>query len=234
MSVTDLKKELRKFERPEKAKILCRFFKTGPGEYAEGDQFLGLKTDETRSVAKKFPDLTFPDLAELLSSKIHEERVVALMILNRQFENANLDKKKEIYEFYLENIHGINNWDLVDGSAPRIVGGYLDLTNSDRKILYEFAKSNNLWKRRIAILATLFFIGKGEFTDSLKISEILLLDREDLIHKAVGWMLREIGKRDISVLESFLKKNLRKLPRTTLRYAIERFPEAKRRAYLKG
>jgi len=229
-----LKKDLRKFAKPSKAKILQRFFKTGPGEYAEGDIFLGLKTDETKSVAKKYEDLSLPELKKLLLSKIHEERVTAVMILNRRFLRADPKKKKVIYQFYLENISGINNWDLVDGSAPVIIGGYLDVSGDSRKILYRFAVSNSLWERRIGMMATFFFIKKNKYEDAFKIAKILLEDNEDLIHKAVGWMLREIGKRKQEQEEKFLKKYYQKMPRTMLRYAIEKFPEAKRQAYLKS
>lgn len=230
----NLKKDLRKFVRPNKAKILMRFFKTGKGEYGEGDEFLGLMTDETRSVAKKYFDLPLSDISKLLASKIHEERVTAVMILTRRFEKANLAGKKEIYDFYFENIAGINNWDLVDGSAPLIVGGYLFLSGEPRKILYDFAKSNDLWGKRIAMMATFYFIKQKDFNDALKVAEILVSDKKDLIQKAVGWMLREIGNRDIEVGEEFLKKFYKQIPRTMLRYAIEKFPEEKRQAYLKG
>lgn len=234
LKLQNLKKDLRKYERQSQSQLLQRFFKTGPGEYGEGDVFLGLKTAETRSVAKKYQELSFADLKKLLGSKIHEERNAAIMILNMRFQKADLSSKEEIYNFYLKNYYGINNWDLVDISAPKIVGGYLWLSRKPRQILYLFAKSSNLWKRRIAIMATLYFIAKHEFQDTLKISAMLLQDKEDLIHKAVGWMLREIGKRDIKVEETFLKRYYQKMPRTMLRYAIEKFPEKKRQAYLRG
>jgi len=230
----NLKKDLRSFQRPGKAKVLQRFFKTGPGEYGEGDVFLGLVTAETRSVAQKYPNLPLRAVAKLLASKIHEERVVAVMILWRQFRKASPEEKKKIYDFYFENIVGINNWDLVDGSAPEIVGGWLYLTKSPRDILYKLARSKNLWERRIAIMATFYFIREKDFTDTLKISEILLPDKEDLIQKAVGWMLREVGNRDRESEEKFLKKFYKKMPRTALRYAIEKFPENERQSYLKG
>lgn len=229
-----LKKELRSFLKPGRAKILLRFFKTGPGEYGEGDQFLGLKTDEIRSVAKKYSSLSFLDISKLLASKVHEERTVAVMILNQRFKKADLKEKKKIYDFYFDNIAGINNWDLVDGSAPTVVGGYLYELNEPRKILYELAKSNNLWKRRIGIMACFYFIREKDFADALKISEILIQDKEDLIQKAVGWMLREIGNRDTKTEEKFLQKYCQKIPRTMLRYSIEKFPEDKRQKYLKG
>ncbi len=232
--LNDLKKDLRKLEKPPKTKILQRFFKTGLGEYAEGDIFLGLKTDETRGVAKKYQDLSLPDLSQLLSSKIHEERVTAVMILNRQFSKKDLKEKKKIYQFYLANISGINNWDLVDGSAPTIVGGYLAVSGDSREVLYRFTVSEDLWERRIGMMATFFFIRKSQFEDALRIAERLLNDKEDLVHKAVGWMLREIGKKDFAAEERFLKKHYRQMPRTMLRYAIEKFSQEKRQAYLKG
>lgn len=232
--LNSLRKDLRKFERPGKAKILMRFFKTGKGEYGEGDEFLGLMTDETRSVAKKYLNLSLPDISKLLASKVHEERVVAIMILTRQFEKSDLPEKKKIYDFYFKNISGINNWDLVDSSAPEIVGGYLFLSGEPREILYQLAKSPDLWEKRIAMMTTLYFIRERDFTDALKIAEILVQDKEDLIQKAVGWMLREIGNRSINMEEKFLRKYCKIMPRTCLRYAIEKFPEDKRQAYLKG
>lgn len=232
-ALDDLKKDLRKFERPEKAKILKRFFKTGKGEYAEGDEFLGLYTAETESVAKKYLDLDFSSLAKLLASKVHEERITAVMILSRRFGKRSLTQKKEIYDFYLKNLGGINNWDLVDISCPKIIGAYLCETKTAPGILYKFARSKNLWLKRIGIMSTFYFIKEGDFADALKISEILLGDKHDLIHKAVGWMLREIGNRDLGTEEKFLEKYYQKMPRTMLRYAIEKFPEEKRLKYLR-
>lgn len=233
-NILDLKKDLRSFQRPGKAKILIRFFKTGKGEYGEGDEFLGLMTDETRSVAKKYFDLPLADISKLLASKLHEERVVAVMILAKRLNKADLSGKKEIYDFYFENISGINNWDLVDSSAPIIVGGYLYLSGETREVLYKLVKSNNLWKKRIAMMATFYFIKERDFSDALKIAEILVNDSHDLIHKAVGWMLREVGNRDIGTEEKFLEKYYKQMPRTMLRYAIEKFPEEKRQKCLKG
>ena len=230
----NLKNDLRSFQRLEKAKILMRFFKTGKGEYGEGDEFLGLMTDETRSVAKKYFDLPLADISKLLASKLHEERVVAVMILAKRFNKADLSGKKEIYDFYFKNIAGINNWDLVDSSAPVIVGGYLCLSGETREVLYKLVKSNNLWKKRIAMMATFYFIKERDFSDALKIAEILVNDSHDLIHKAVGWMLREVGNRDIGTEEKFLEKYYKQMPRTMLRYAIEKFPEEKRQKCLKG
>ena len=230
----NLKNDLRSFQRLEKAKILMRFFKTGKGEYGEGDEFLGLMTDETRSVARKYFDLPLADISKLLASKLHEERVVAVIILAKRLNKADLSGKKEIYDFYFENISGINNWDLVDSSAPIIVGGYLYLSGETREVLYKLVKSNNLWKKRIAMMATFYFIKERDFSDALKIAEILVNDSHDLIHKAVGWMLREVGNRDIGTEEKFLEKYYKQMPRTMLRYAIEKFPEEKRQKCLKG
>jgi len=228
----DLKEELKKFARPEGAKALARYFKTGPGEYGEGDAFLGLKTEETRSVALKYLDLPLTEIKKLLTSKIHEERGVALMILGRQFTKGDLRAKTRIHKFYLQNLAGINNWDLVDTSAPTIVGEYLNLAKSPHNLLYRLARSKNLWERRIAIMATYPFIKKGSFVDTFKLAETLLGDKEDLLHKAVGWMLREVGKIDLAAEEKFLRRYANKMPRTMLRYAIEKFPEEKRRRYL--
>jgi len=234
MRLPELKKDLKKYQNPEKTKILGRFFKTGPGEYAEGDVFLGLKTADTRSVAKKYSELSLSDISRLLGSKIHEHRAVAVMILNRRFEKGDFKEKQKIYKFYLKNIAGINNWDLVDSSAHRIIGAYLDISGESKEMIYKFCKSDNLWKRRIAVIATYHFIRKNEFEDTLKIAKILLNDKHDLIHKAVGWMLREIGNRDLVTEEQFLKKYYKEMPRTMFRYAIEKFPEKKRQVYLKG
>ncbi len=226
-----LKKDLLKLKNPKKAKILSRFFKTGKGEYGKGDVFLGIVVPEQREVAKKYPDLSLENIQKLLSSKIHEHRLISLFILIIRYKKADNVGKKEIFNFYLRNTKNINNWDLVDLSAPNIIGSYL--LDKPRNILYKLAKSNNLWERRIGIMATFGFIKNNQFKDTLKISEILLNDKHDLIHKAVGWMLREIGKRNKLVEEKFLKKYYKKMPRTMLRYAIERFDESKRKFYLR-
>ena len=222
-----LKKELSKLENKEKSEILSRFFKIGKGQYSEGDIFLGITVPQQRKIAKEYSNLTLEDLQELISSKIHEHRLVSLLILITKYKNS----KKEIFDFYLKNTKNINNWDLVDLSAPNIVGNYL--IQKDKSILYKLAKSNNLWEKRIAILSTFEFIKNNEFEDTLKISEILLSDKHDLIHKAVGWMLREIGKRNQKIEEQFLKKHYKNMPRTMLRYAIEKFEKDKREQYLK-
>jgi 3-methyladenine DNA glycosylase AlkD len=236
VNLKELEKVIQKAADPERAKNLQRFFKTGKGEYGEGDIFLGIVVPIQRKISKEFSNLSIDEIQELLNSKIHEKRMIGLFILIKKYERAvkEKNKKKEIFEFYLKNAskNNINNWDLVDLSAPNIVGNYL--LDKDRKILYKLVKSNNLWEKRISVLSTFAFIRFGEFKDSLKISEILLGDLHDLIHKAVGWMLREIGKRDKKVLEEFLKKYYKKMPRTMLRYAIEKFPENERKTWLNG
>jgi 3-methyladenine DNA glycosylase AlkD len=225
-------RRLRSFADPETAVVLARFFKTGPGQYGEGDRFIGVKVPATRKVAGEFKDLPLPQIESLLLSNTHEARLLALIILVGRFKTADDAARSLIYDFYLANTRHINNWDLVDLSAPQIVGGYLEARG--RKPLDRLAKSGSLWERRIAVLATFWFIRQGDFADTLRIAERLLDDQHDLIHKAVGWMLREVGKRNEAALEAFLGSHCRTMPRTMLRYAIERFPEKKRRAYLKG
>lgn len=232
MSLSKARLALKAKSDKARAKIYSRFFKTGPGEYGEGDKFIGVKVPDQRLISKEFRSLDFESLESLINSRIHEERALALFILIIQFKSGTDKDKKKIFQFYIRNRRGINNWDLVDLSAPHIPGPYL--VDRDRSILYKFARSNDLWERRIGILSTFAFIRQDDFRDTLRISEILLADEEDLIHKAVGWLLREIGKRDIKTLESFLKRNHSKMPRTALRYSIERFPEAKRLRYLRG
>lgn len=229
--LSQLKKDLQKLANPAQAKNLARFFKTGPGQYGAGDVFLGLTVPQQRAVAKKYTNLELNGLQQLLSSKIHEHRLVSLLILVQKYQKSTPANQKKIFNFYLKNSKHINNWDLVDLSAPNIVGSYL--LDKNKKILYTLAKSNNLWPKRISIIATLSFIKNNQLDHTLKISKLLLSDTHDLIHKAVGWMLRELGKKDQPMLEKFLTQHIRRLPRTTLRYAIERFPEAKRKSYLK-
>lgn len=228
----DLEQELKRHASEQKRVILQRFFKTGKGEYGEGDVFLGLTMGEQRQIAKKFQDLKIKDLQELLNSGIHEKRMVALLILIEKFKKSDEKIKREIFEFYLKNAKKVNNWDLVDLSAPHIAGSFL--LNKPRDRIYKLAVSENLWEKRISIISTFTFIRNNEFEDAMKISEILLKDKHDLIHKAVGWMLREIGKKDQEILERFLKEHYKKMPRTMLRYSIERFEEGKRRKYLMG
>lgn len=225
-----IKKELGDLGSPQKAKNSSWFFKTGPGQYGEGDIFLGLTVPEQRKISKKYQDLNLSQIQILLNDPYHECRLTALLILVLQFESGGNKIRERIFNFYLKNYKYINNWDLVDTSAPRIIGCYL--MNKPRLILYQMAKSDNLWKKRIAIVSTLFFIQNNEFTDTIKIAKILLSDKHDLIHKSVGWMLREVGKRDQKILEDFLNKYSGQMPRTMLRYAIERFNEKKRKFYL--
>ena len=212
------------------AKHAQGFFKTGPGQYGEGDIFLGIKVPILRTVAKEHCDITLNDAVELLQSPLHEVRLLALFIMVLQYERG--ENETAIYRAYLANTHRINNWDLVDGSAADIVGAHL--FERDRKPLYRLAKSKSLWERRIAIIATFYFIRRNQFDDTLAIADLLLNDKEDLMHKAVGWMLREVGKRDLKVEKDFLLLRYKQMPRTMLRYAIERFAEPKRLAYLKG
>ena len=226
----NIKEELQEIQDPEKAKILLKFFKTGKGQYGEGDIFLGIKVPQQRNIAKKYSSIPLDDIGKLLKSNIHEFRLTSLLILVLKYKKGDNNGKKEIVDFYLSHLGNINNWDLVDSSAPYILGDFL--LDKDRSILYRLAKSENLWERRIAILSTFAFIKNNKFEDSLNIAEILLLDKHDLVHKAVGWMLREIGKRDKRTEEEFLEKHHRKMPRTMLRCAIEKFDNDKKKFYL--
>ncbi|MBU2576590.1 MAG: DNA alkylation repair protein [Nanoarchaeota archaeon] len=228
-----IKAELRKYIDKEKVNILQGFFKTGKGQYGEGDVFLGVSVPQVRKIAQDASGrLSFGELQQLINSKIHEERLVALLILVSRYQGGDELEKERIFKFYKTNTSRVNNWDLVDLSAPSIMGDYL--LEKDRSLLYSLAVSENLWERRIAIISTFAFIRSGQFEDTLKISEILMGDEHDLIHKAVGWMLREVGKRDRKVLEEFLRENYSNLPRTTLRYAIERFGVEERKRWLLG
>jgi len=232
-----LKSALLSLANPAKAKVLSGFFKTGKGHYGEGDLFLGLTVPQQRSIAKQYVDIAIDALTPFLKSPYHEFRLTALIILIYKYEHAtrqnNSFLQRQIYAFYLKNISAINNWDLVDVTCPQIIGVYLyGQPRATRKLLYRLARSKNLWEKRIAIIATFYFIRKGEFDDTFAIAEILLHDNHDLIHKAVGWMLREIGKRNQAAEEKFLMRHVKIMPRTMLRYAIERFDEAKRKRYL--
>ncbi len=231
MIAQDIQKRLKKIGNPEQAAISRKFFKTGPGEYGEGDIFLGVKVPVLRKLAKEYLDLSLNNVKTILESKYHEERLVSLFIMVDQFSKGDQKKKKNIFELYLKSTRFINNWDLVDSSAHHIVGPYL--MDRSKAPLYELAQSEILWERRIAIMSTFHYIKNDNFTDTLKIAGMLLCDKEDLIHKAVGWMLREIGKRHLQSEETFLKKHYHNMPRTMLRYAIEKFPEPKRKRYLK-
>jgi len=232
MKLGSLVQTIRTQANPDKVKIFQWFFKTKIGEYGYGDKFLGLTTPQTRIISKKYFDLSLTDLQTLIRSPYHEERGIALQILVLQFGRFSSSMEIQIFNFYLKNTKYINNWDLVDISAPKIVGAYL--SDKPRDILYQLVRSNNLWERRIAIISCFYFIKSRDLTDALRISRILLSDKHDLIHKAVGWMLREIGKRDEKVLLNFIKANYPKIPRTTLRYAIEKFPQAQRQKLLTG
>ena len=225
-----LKSDLSALSDPVRAKNLSWFFKTGVGQYGEGDFFLGIPVPMQRKIAKKYVDLPLVDVQELLSSKNHEYRLTALLILVLKYQKADMQGKEEIFRFYLANTRNINNWDLVDLSAPKIVGDYL--VNKERSVLYRFAASDNLWERRIAVLSTFRFIANSDFEDAIAIAVLLLHDKHDLIYKAVGWALREIGKRNQIAEEQFLRKYFMEMPRTMLRYAIEKFDENKREFYL--
>lgn len=231
MDITELKKTVKKYSNPEKANILQRFFKTGKGEYAEGDIFAGLTVPTSRKIARQFKSLSYNDLSKLIKSKIHEERLIALFIIVSKMKKANEKEKEKIYKFYVKNLKYVNNWDLVDLSSEKIIGEYL--LDKDKKLLFELAKGD-LWERRIGVMSTFNFIKKNDYKTTLRLCKLLIKDREDLIHKATGWMLREIGNRDLKIEENFLKQHYKKMPRTMLRYAIEKFPEKKRQAYLLG
>jgi 3-methyladenine DNA glycosylase AlkD len=231
MDIKQIKADIARHGSRKKAKILQSFFKTGPGEYAEGDVFVGVQVPVLRKLAGKFAAAPVSSAVKLLRSPVHEERFLALVMLMDKYRKSDASGKEEIYRIYLDHTRYINNWDLVDVTAKNIVGDYL--RDRDKKPLYALAGSKSLWERRIAVLSTFYFIGKGQFGDSLNIARILLRDEHDLIHKAVGWMLREIGKRDQPAEEAFLNDHYRRMPSTMLRYAIERFPERKRRYYLR-
>ena len=209
-----------------------RFFKTGKGEYGEGDIFLGIRVPLLRRLVKKYGGISIAEVRKLLHSKFHEERLLAVLMLVQLFKSADESVQKQVYDLYLENTEFINNWDIVDISASNIVGAHL--YEKDKAPLYDLVQSKNLWERRISIISTFYFIRQNEFDDTLKIAKILLNDKEDLIHKAVGWMLREVGKREIEFEEEFLQEHYKIMPRTMLRYAIEKFPETSRKMYLRG
>ncbi|PKM92105.1 MAG: DNA alkylation repair protein [Euryarchaeota archaeon HGW-Euryarchaeota-1] len=231
-NLVSLDLKLKKLSNPEKAKQMQRFFKTRKGEYAEGNIFIGVSVPNLRKIAAECKEkFLLDDLQEILNSKIHEKKSVALFVLVETYKKSDETGKEEIFEFYLKNTKNITNWDLVDVSSPKIIGNYL--LNKDRKILYKLAKSKDLWERRIAIISTFEFIKSNQFEDTLKLSKILLNDRHDLIHKAVGWMLREVGKRDLKAEEKFLKQHYKQMPRTMFRYAIEKFNKEKKQKYLK-
>ena len=224
--------ELKSFATEDRRKTNKWFFKTGPGEYSEHDQFIGVRMPQIRGVAKKyFKVIKFNEINQLISHPVHEIRHCALIILVNKYQSGN---KEEVFNYYLNNLGSVNNWDLVDTTSPHIIGNFIFNHQEKISLLYEWANSNDLWERRIAIVSTFAFIRHGEFTPTLKISKLLLNDQQDLIHKAVGWMLREVYKKDEAVVKLFLRENYAQLPRTTLRYAIERMQEDERQRYLKG
>jgi 3-methyladenine DNA glycosylase AlkD len=231
--IKEFRKEIDEINRPEKVESFQRFFKTDKGEYGEGDVFVGLSVPESRDFAKRYEGFSIDEVKELLDSEVHEMRLIGLMILVSKYEK-NPKERKGIFDFYLENADRVNNWDLVDLSAPKIVGDFVYHNKEKRPRLETLARSNHLWRKRIAIVSTLYLIKKNELKETLKISKILLKDKHDLIHKAVGWMLREVGKKDEHLLKKFLADNYSEIPRTTLRYSIERFPKEERKKYLKG
>ena len=232
MDARTIQSKLKGLANKKNAEVAQRFFKTGPGEYGEGDIFLGIRVPVLRGLAKEYQTITVKEAEHLLKSPIHEERLLALFILIRIYSRAEEVIKKAIYELYLKNTKFINNWDLVDASAEYIVGDFL--LGKEKNPFYQLAGSQNLWERRISIMSTFCFIKRRQYSETLKVAKTLLNDKEDLIHKAVGWMLREVGKRDISLEEEFMKAHYKEMPRTMLRYAIEKFPETKRQGYLKG
>ena len=235
INLQHLKNDLRKSGNPDKAKNSAWFFKTGKGEYGEGDVFIGVTMPEQRAICKRYLHLSLKELIKLLQSPEHEFRMCALLILTTQYKKGTEKERENIYQLYLQNTKWINNWDLVDASAEHIVGPWLEKRKEKMQVLKNLATSKSIWERRIAMLATFCYIKKGNSIEALQIAKLLLKDEADLIHKAVGWMLREIGKRcSIAEEENFLKQHYLKMPRTMLRYAIEHFPEAKRKDYLNG
>lgn len=229
-TASTIEKELRALGTVEREQVSRRFFKTGPGEYGEGDEFIGVRVPQLRALGKKFRAIPVDQAVKLLQSRYHESRLVALILLVYRYERGSAELKQEIFDAYLANTSKVNSWDLVDSSAPQIVGAHLFY--GSRAILTKLAKSPMLWERRIAIIATLQFIRNGDFADTLRIAELLLKDREDLIHKAVGWMIREVANGDQPAAEAFLQQHYREMPRTMLRYAIEKFTPDRRRMYM--
>jgi 3-methyladenine DNA glycosylase AlkD len=229
--IAEIHKELERLGDSGQAAILQRFFKTGPGEYGEGDRFRGIRVPVLRKITRAYRHLPLPEARQLVQSAFHEDRLLALLILIERYYQGDA-LQGEIHRLYLEQRGFVNNWDLVDVSAPHLVGHYLRVRQRD--LLTRLAGSRVLWERRMAIIATFHFIKQGDYDDTLRVARLLLGDPEDLIHKAVGWMLREVGKREAAAAEAFLQAHYRNMPRTMLRYAIERFPEARRHAYLKG
>ena len=232
MPVKEIKEKLQKLANKKRAAQSRRYFKTGPGEYGEGDIFVGIRVPELRKLSRAYRDIPLEATEILLNSPIHEERLLALLILVMKYAGSDAGEQKRIYTLYLKNTRFVNNWDLVDASAHYIVGPFL--MDKNKRPLYRLAASKSIWDRRIAIMSTFHYIRQNIYSETLKIADTLISDQEDLIHKAVGWMLREIGKRDLQTEEKFLRPRYKAMPRTMLRYAIERFPAGKRQRYLKG
>ena len=232
MSAQEIITQLKSFATKDRKKINEWFFKTGPGQYSEHDQFIGVRMPQIRLIAKKyFKEISFNKLDQLINHPTHEIRHCALIILVNKYQTGN---KHEAFNYYLDNLDSVNNWDLVDTTTPHIIGDYLFHHPDKRSLLYDWTNSNNLWERRIAIVATFAFIKQGELITTLNICQLLLKDQHDLIHKAIGWMLREVYKKNSDICKTFLRENYAQLPRTTLRYAIERMQESERLRYLKG
>ena len=240
MSYLKIKQELLSLQNPKQAAILSRFFKTGPGQYGAGDQFLGIMVSQTRAIIKKYPRASLADIQKLLNNDYHEIRLAGVLLLVIQYQAGQFKEQTRIYNLYLNNIKAINNWDLIDSSAPNIVGHYLYnyffIKNKQKEVicrLKKMASAKNIWSRRIAVVSTFYFIRQGRYQEIFFLTKMLKNDKQDLIHKALGWMLREVGKKiDKAVLKKFLQENITKLPRTTLRYAIEHFPKEKRLYFL--
>jgi 3-methyladenine DNA glycosylase AlkD len=232
MSVAEIEKDLNELANAETTAFLQKFFKTGRGEYGAGDLFRGVRVPVLRKLAAKYQHISLAESERLLQSQFHEDRLLALFLIVRLFAKGDERVRKDIYRIYLNNACFINNWDLVDSSAEHIIGAYLK--DKNRVPLYRLAESANLWNRRIAVMATFHFIKSGDFKETLSIAEKLITDKEDLIHKATGWMLREVGKRNLEAEKIFINQHYKKMPRTMLRYAIEKFPEAERQKYIKG
>lgn len=231
-TAADVRAALHRLGDPVRAKLALRYFKSGPGQYGDGDKFIGVAVPAQRLVARRFRLLSLPETKLLLASQIHEERLTALLLMVYQYENGTPEVRRNIFQFYLDHTEFVNNWDLVDSSASYIVGSWLQ--DKDKTILEQLAQSKSIWERRIAIIATLHYIRAGQFDHTVRIAKMLLNDPHDLIHKATGWMLREVGKRDEATLRRFLAEHYHDMPRTTLRYAIEKFDPQLRQKYLKG
>lgn len=232
LTLATLTKQLHSLANPLDAKQQARFFKTGPGEYGEGDRFVGIRVPVLRQLAKQYSDLSLEDTLQLLQSPIHEQRLLALLMMIQLYQNGDESRRKKIYSTYLKKTRYINNWDLVDVSADKIVGNWLYHHPKDKPVLQQLAKSRDLWRRRISIMATFYFIRQHDYRPTLALARLLRDDKRDLIHKATGWMLREIGNRDIEIEKAFLDKHVTRMPRTMLRYAIEKFSPSLRQHYL--